>query len=473
MKSLLEALKDITPIFESAYDQALNKVNFLDEIDAIAGIKKDQYINIIIDRLGVSDDDIKTLAGKAFDMWISDFDQDVVMVPFRFNKEGQVKLQRKYYKLLDFDDGEGNKSKVISGIKIELGTGSIKSLNALVQTADQELATCYVWNALANMQADESGYPQISAEEIKKIVSGINDKFPKAWINSFGSQVMALYKFLKEHFEVSDPSEYRAVRYGETIKYDGEDYKYEYSLGVDYARFVELYKSACASKGMGGIGKELFGNMKMKDSYDPSDIIIFKVSKHDEIARILNDLCDEGADPNKVHAEFIEKLYSKKLLMGISLKKVGKNAHIQEFNTPESRTDISIEETIAEISPSGNSCVVTCTGSFELQGVGNEQVTKSASQIVLELRSFGDYWGCDCKELIAGKKSIALGKVPVNLVSDYIGVKDHSKKSLQKAIEAMMKLGNTNDKKSLDNFQNMISAGIKSGPWCLPFVLIH
>lgn len=480
MKSLYKVLEPL--ILEAqgdSFEQALGKVNFLDELTTIETISKKDYVSTIMNRLKSKIKDkkgFKELVEKLYDKWVELSDdnaseKDPLKVPFRLqNSDKSVKVGRDYWDIIGAPSEKGNfsVSPKVYGIRIEMGTGSIKSLNAAIPTADQETATCLVWNALAKLNGSNEEMVELSPEQISKIALALNPKFPKVWLNSFGYQVHALYKFLKS-FGVSNPADYRAARYGEVITNMYEDgTKYQYTTGKVYAEVVDSYVKRCAKEGFEDEGSkiEILNYMWQKDNYDPSDIVLFKLDDADAINGELKSLMSE-LTPNDLHKAFIEKFYRPRRLFGISLKQVGKNAHVEEYNTPDTKVQINVDDVSKKVSGTGNSIVLTCTGSFKLKGVGNEEVVENPKTIVLELRSFGDYWGMDCKELIGGKRGISLGKVPVNVVKEALKISSAKKESLHEAIKLLEEFDN------LNVISQFIAAGIKNGPWCLPFILIH
>lgn len=191
----------------------------------------------------------------------------------------------------------------ISQLDISFGNGSGSggsSINA-EETAKQENATRFV----CEQYIDGSGMP--SGDKIAEIYPNYDD----AWHATFEMQAKALKGWLKS------------------------DRGYEYSRDSGIMPYIE------------GIAKNKCG-VATKDSWNPADIYIVKKSKTAEIKAEIKRIGDLPGIPKEQKLdmlnEYMRKKFISKELVGISLKKLGRTAKLEETNVSKLQTlkDITI-----------------------------------------------------------------------------------------------------------------------------------
>lgn len=410
---------------------------FLDVADEAVSLTREQYIDAISTIKPQGDEDFKKLIGSAYDLWVES-GHEPQNIPFRFDEKGHVKLARMYSQLLN-----GSKEKV-GGVTIVLGDGSV-GRRFKIKTDAQETATCMVWNAMVG-DANKEKFDITNQEQVKDIIGSLGVQFPKTWIRSFQNQCTSLFEFIHNTLH-EDPKNYKASRY------NGDE------IGKMYARLVDKYIHLCEPE----------HNSIPRDNYDPTDIILYK----EEAIPILRRLITLNTDDSTVLHKYIkDDLFNTKLLMGISLKKVGKVVKVEMFNINKGSNLTKINRLEVD-THNPNSTKVTAWGKFNFSGITNpaqdpeDGDTIQESCITVELRSFGQYMAMDCKS----NKGPSLGKVPVRKWTRALGVPSADKKYLSEACHKFAELAKKPDAKEI--IQDLIQWGIKLGPWCLPFVLIH
>lgn len=410
---------------------------FLDVADEAVSLTREQYIDAISTIKPQGDEDFKKLIGSAYDLWVES-GHEPQNIPFRFDEKGHVKLARMYSQLLN-----GSKEKV-GGVTIVLGDGSV-GRRFKIKTDAQETATCMVWNAMVG-DANKDKFDITNQEQVKDIIGSLGVQFPKTWIRSFQNQCTSLFEFIHNTLH-EDPKNYKASRY------NGDE------IGKMYARLVDKYIHLCEPE----------HNSVPRDNYDPTDIILYK----EEAIPILRRLITLNTDDSTVLHKYIkDDLFNTKLLMGISLKKVGKVVKVEMFNINKGSNLTKINRLEVD-THNPNSTKVTAWGKFNFSGITNpaqdpeDGDTIQESCITVELRSFGQYMAMDCKS----NKGPSLGKVPVRKWTRALGVPSADKKYLSEACHKFAELAKKPDAKEI--IQDLIQWGIKLGPWCLPFVLIH
>lgn len=373
-------------------------------------------------------------------------------------KSGTLHINKDSSGLIKFSATYSENGKTVTKQLGSTGNGSLGK----VSTSSQETAMCLVWNAFANA----GGKLDLNANNyshIKKIIKGLGPEVTnnKTWLASFSNSVISILKFLKAK-GVKRPFDYRATRYGS-----------ELPCAQSHMKFLNDYISM--------VQKEYEGTDQkiQKDNYDPSDILLYK--KNCESMKKLVDCT--GKTLTDVFEEY-SKLYQNNILFGISLKQAKGDGKFQEFNIYKGREMAGTATTAissAKGKPGGGAGrEEIITGKFVFDGaVDPNTITNDDPQPINEttlfvnMRSFGKAGvGMDVKASIGP----ALGKIPARIWRRALGLKDDPKVSLEECNKAWDKLfgsGVVTNKKKLEIFKTLVSAGIKNGPWCLPFVLIH
>lgn len=438
-------------LMESAGGSYIYTINlkepFFDIEDKATGMNKDEYVDAICSIKSKGNEDFKKFVGLCFDAWITEYNQEPQDIPFRFNASGGTKLARVYKKLL------GGEKQTIGGIKIELGNGSVGK-NLKIKTENQETATCLVWNAMVS-DAHKEGFNITNTEQVKDIVGSIGIEFPKSWILSFQKQCQAIYNFIEKNTNNS-PINYRAVRY------DADDANTK--VGKKYAEFVKLYIKKCEPD---------IVNIP-KDNYDPSDIILYTEGAETVLDKLIA-FANSTDDSTEINNKYKELAFDTRIIIGTSLKKItGTSGRAEFFNIGEG-SEVAVVNSIKVDSHSETSTKITATGRFNFSGISDPESPETPieeSTIILELRSFGKYTGMDCKS----DKGPSLGKVPVRKWTSLLKVNSAQKSNLKLSCKKFAELGEKGESGNatvLKQIQELIQWGIKSGPWCLPFVLVH
>lgn len=331
----------------------------------------------------------------------------------------------------------------------ETGEGSIDK----VSTNEQELATCLIWNKYIDLRSQNLDF---SIDIINDIVKDISPNFTSNWIKSLVEQVTAIEKLLLKYgINENDIVNYKLCLYGSTIPDDDLNISELYKkLITKYSRF---YK----------------GN---KHHFDPSDIILYnKKLDIDSFKAIVNDDIVDGTQTKKI---FMDNFFSKRDIMGISLKQITSTPKIEEYNINSEckikRID-SVE--IVENKTSENYLRVLCKGDFNFDNLTDEEgneIQNKNQNIYVTLRSFGsDCIAMDCTiNDVSNKSTPSLGKCPVKIWREILNVDKND--NITTCINAFKEFLTTNDEDYIKRRINIIiKKAIKEGPNCFPFILIH
>lgn len=341
------------------------------------------------------------------------------------------------------------------GVKLmETGKGSV----GRVRTDVQENSTCAIFNDYIKHVDDDELSKLSDLDYIRNIVADMYDEevdnMDKSWIASFGRQIKAIVTYIKSFG--GDPRNYRLTRYGE-----GDD------VSKAYANMVDTYtKSISESTGEKSI---------KKDSYDPTDVILYDVTKINEFKRFLKG-CTMATYSN-VRENFLNKVFTKHLCMGVSLKKINSNNpkydvfNVGADNVVQSVNSIKKGNNGEIIHETDKGVYVVCEGKFNFEkytDLDKESVGKN-NEVRVTLRSFGgNNIGINVK--LNEPNEPALGKCPVNEWRTILKIDKHDSKDIEKAKQAFINVANSGDLKA---FEDIIKFAIKEGPSCFPFVLIH
>lgn len=342
----------------------------------------------------------------------------------------------------------------------ELGTGSIGK----IKTEEQEQATVSIWNYLIdndiNILQNENRY-----KTIEDSVSDLTDaiKMDPTWIKSCVRQIEQIKAFLTDNRKIPEEQikNYRAIRYG---------YKDPENKNDKVAQAHELF----LKKYLNLVAKANDYSGARKDNYDPSDILIYDSTKEDQIAGVFANLMNEMmTDTSEVFNKY-KNLFNKNLLFGISLKKISSNPSFELFNIE--RNGGTIKDYVCKnikidfCGDAGQGALARLSGDFDFKGIANPENPDEhleTKELKVSIRTFGSgNIGID----IAETKGPALGKVPVNIWRKLLDVNDHA--DLQTCKNKFKKEFNK-ENPNIDVIKEIIVAGVKSGPWCLPFVLVH
>lgn len=370
-------------------------------------------------------------------------------IPYAFNEAISLVIKEPKYVKIFKHTIKGNKfivSFARGGKVFETGSGSI----GRVSTAQQETATCLVWNSYINALRDNKNLDVMDKETIQNIVSDLAAGFDSEWISTFGKQVTTITQYLESIGE--DPLDYKLCRYGEK--------EAENSVGKAYESFISSYTKAIEGQ---------------KDNFDPSDVILYKESAR---GAIVSKLKSYANDPINSKPIFVEELFKTHILQGISLKKIAgnKGARYDTYNIGEGNKVENVNKfNIDSHSNEDKQVIVWCEGNFAFDNITDEIGAEidNSKTVKLVMRSFGSgQTAVDClvKE-IKGKQSPSLGKCPARIWRDIIGIT--KKASLQDNIKCFNQFLQGDKSKVLTGLGEIIKGAIKEGPNCFPFILLH
>ena len=234
-------------------------------------------------------------AGKVYSFIRKQYGEIIVLDP---NKDfSDIKIPRAVEKRENIKTVKERLSKAkidISKLKIQFGNGSGSGkMDAAADTPKQENATRFVCE-----QVIEKGkFPRDS--EIEKIYPKYDDE----WYETFKMQSDALKKWLK-----------------------GKK-GYEYSRDKGAMPIIEKAATNCG--------------VRQKDSWNPADIYIIKKSNESKILKKIEEIGNRKTENEaKLDAlnEYMRDQFVKRELVGISLKKLGKNVSLEETNVGGMKT---------------------------------------------------------------------------------------------------------------------------------------
>lgn len=335
-------------------------------------------------------------------------------------------------------------------IKImEIGKGSI----GRIQTSVQEQSTCYVFNTYMDImeQDGEDMSTMNNIDEIRNIIADIYsvevEDMDVSWLYSFGKQVKALVNLIRSFG--GNPTDYRLARYGEPGK--------DKHVSKAYTNMIKAY-----THHIGGDGRN------RKDTYDPSDVILFNKNHIQDIKSI----CKAGKDIDdcmNIKKTFFEKLFITHICMGVSLKKITRSSggKIDLFNVG-SHNIVEKITSFDKIKKTKTNLTILCRGSFNFDGVTDENNNPMGSEkeVLLTMRTFGgNNVAVDVKLNEPGEP--ALGKCPVKKWRSTINCNSDS------ISECVTKFDKFLENKNLGEIADLIKYAIKEGPHCFPFILLH
>lgn len=453
MKSLQESLEDnLSAIFEK-YNAS---VDSFDELtghcapwDKLSQTRQDELTNILTP---IFDGDISLI--------ISDKNERFKIPRYLASKLDQIEWPSG----IECIKGEKETDRTIKvdGKTIAVtGTGSI----GRVTTAAQELATCVVWNAFVEeiKMANGFNFALGKANDIKEIIAELSGDFDSGWIASFKEQILCIKGFLESQGIYWDEMvQYRACRYGGADYKDDDDAAMRSKTGKAHEKFVNAYMDMI---------KRLTGDTRVqKDNFDPSDILIYK--PHEGVLQTFERLaeqCKTAESSEKILEEY-RKMFANKELFGISLKKCTGTGKFEIFNISSKTANQAVKITSVSNNKKATSkaqgAELLVEGNFNLAGVSDPEHPEKDIQtrkVIVSLRSFGKSNAMDVKE----EKGPAIGKVPVRMWTKELGCQE---KDLDRAVEIFETY---TDKSKWKALSSLIAGGMKNGPWCLPFVLIH
>lgn len=347
----------------------------------------------------------------------------------------------------------GDKKKVKL---IETGRGSVGKM----ATELQESSTCALFNAYMMMIGDDDDNMSMmdDLDNIKNILIdalGVEgDKYDETWLISFSLQIKSIVTLLKSYdCTVTD---YRAARYG-----DKSD-----AVSAAYTKMIDAYTKACSTAG----GR--------KDTYDPSDIILYDQNSVGLITEIcvagkdLEDYVDPKDSSKGIKGRYINELFNTHLCMGISLKKLSGTGRPELFNTGSHNVVSNVKSIVGNpiIKPNYTTIKVEGQFNFDHTTTDDGDNVKNQKNILITLREFGaNVIAMDVK--MDAKGEPALGKCPVEIWRGILGVNKRTK--LHDCLDAFNKFLEKIDAKKLNDIQSIIQYAIKEGPHCYPFILLH
>ena len=346
---------------------------------------------------------------------------------------------------------------------IQTGSGSI----GRVDTASQETATCLVWNVYIEQLKNNPEFVNFNTDEIKEMVKDISEDFDTEWITTFQKQIVSIYEYLKT-INVN-PLDYRLCRYKEKQNSDKH-------IGLTYAKFIDTYTSNYTDKYTAKKGGQ-------KDNFDQSDVIAFNVNKISEINSVLGELTNLAkTDTTEARKVYEDKLFDKKLTIGISLKKIAGNkskAEYDTFNTMNSENRIG-NITSFEIKDrkyaSTKNIQIDCFGTFNFNKTtepGSLVEIHPVKVIRLTMRTFGNGGNVAIDATIPTGKNPSLGKCPARIWRSIINAGKSDWHNIDNCIEKFNQFLQGDKKDVLDDLTNLIKYSVKEGKCCFPFVLLH
>lgn len=314
-----------------------------------------------------------------------------------------------------------------------------------IATRDQETATCVVFNKLAQSWKDFEE-DEVRLATIKStVLETIGVDLPKDWIQSIAYQIQGIIEYIGE----DQLTDYRMERYGGHSKYKLD----ENSLRVSYESMINKYTQLQTGS--------------KKDNWDPSDVILYRVSKVNDLDKLFKDLTGKNADEMMPE---LRNLYmdSSKPFMGISFKKLNHSASLTPHNLDPANS-IAIKNIVSGDTHKRK----------ESQLIGDVILNKTYAEIYanvsgdintevcVTIRSFGkDYNYIDVKET----SGPALGKCPSRIMMDELGLK--SNKNIQECIDAFVNVLK-DEKIAGKKLERIIQASCKAGPSCFPHMLLY
>lgn len=331
----------------------------------------------------------------------------------------------------------------------ETGSGSIGRVN----TESQETGTCVVFNAVVEELRKNPEF-KYDFPYIKGLIEDISADFDNAWVASFYKQISGIIGYLRSNG--CDPTEYKMERYG------GSKMFKDWNLSKVYAQFIGKYTSCFANS--------------VKDNWDPSDVILFRVADEGSISSNFMAWAGELSDEPSaaVVKEKLKKEYytnNNIIFKGVSLKKISskKNPEVDIYNVGEgSKVSISGVSEVKE--KAGSNLTVFVKGSFDFGNVLDSDIpSEKENEVKLVLRTFGSgQVAIDVTVAQSGNPS--LGKCPVSVWRRILDCNEST--SIEIAIEKFKHV--LDDEKNINrNLELIIRGAIKNGPNCLPFILLH
>lgn len=449
--NLSDFLAGADGIFES-YDRCIDKAtDFRDAVEKLKNMTAEEYGNTILELTNrASDKKFVGLVQAAAEKW-KELGGNPVDVPFALEFVGtavHIKLRRAVADALGITDSD---LKDLTGVKV--GNGTLK-LGETISTSSQERATCILWNRMASLDLLDKATP----DEVKATIENelLDDKgekvsVPADWVTSCIKQCMAIRQYLDR--KGKKPNDYVASRFNEG------------SNSGDFARIYKQMVDAYKSKFTEDLENPPLGNSK--DTYDPSDIILIHKGAEERLKQII-----KLPTYPEIYKAYMELFLSTEVL-GISLKKITGSPKYEVFNISEDirlRTTKAVSELYLNKDKKEYGGVrIHCKGNYNLRNMSDPEDTDrpegNESEIVITARSFdgGRTLGFEIKD----KTGPSLGKVPVDTFKSLLELKDT--KFTQDMLKYIQKALNRNPKMA----NELIQAGMKCGPWCLPFLLVH
>lgn len=298
---------------------------------------------------------------------------------------------------------------------IELGNGSVNR----VSTKDQESNTIRLYNNYSNLV-------QESLEDIENIARDL--AIDKTWVKSYKMQLISIINYI-ESFGGA-PGDYKMSRVDKSSP-----------IGAAYEGMVNRYRIKIGHKD--------------RNTVDPSDVILYKKQNEGSIINLLKSIEDIK--------EFREKLFNTKEVIGISLKKLGKNSKgVYEFNN--GKIHIKSIKNIYDFTRTSNKQDPSKEGrgiKFKVDYIDGEDQIKT---ITCVLRTFGR----ESLDFSIDGTTYQVGKSPRALWMKYLNVTN--KDSMTDVFNKMENLVNN---KQYDILLKIIKGSFKEGDQCFPFIMLH
>lgn len=408
----------------------------------------------------------------------------------------------------------------------ETGNGSV----GRITTATQEGTLCNVFNHLTLSLTENDNDIIVDLNgNLQDILGNVEDP---TWKKSFICASASLFRYITGNnginvnnvegnknawiFTGLTPGNIKQISNYRLEKFGGykDSTDYEWKLCDMYTAFINAYT------------KYFTGSLK--DHWDPSDVILYDITKVENLENLFKSMTETlnngsyGSNNNpyyqltndKTVNDIQEQIYTlyndkSKPFAGISLKKVSKVSTPEKYNLPKGtpKFEMSVNDyNLVSRTDKGNpnqlsSAYIECYGKYNIPSQIDTQTGETTNgetldAIKLELRSFGA--GIIAMDIILSDKrkkddsgysftSPALGKVPkslwVDILNNYKKESDKydntniNDKDLNECVTLFVDFfGDITSKDRNDRINklhDLIMAGIKNGPNCLPFVLLH
>lgn len=395
---------------------------------------------------------------------------DVLNIKYGFWNEAKDLLQKAG---CEFQKLKGDYNQyIIEKVYVKSIDATIKvritkaSIGPKIKTADQETATCIIFNKLIQYyEENQKDIPVLDKGVINGfLVGALNVNFDHNWILSFGEQINTIVKALGG---IKNACQYRMERYGGHETYKPEDW----CVHESYENMINSYT------------KYHIGSRK--DNWDPTDVILYKKDSANELIKNFNSLVvTDMGNPNSDQCDkirtYLKSIYRapirERIFMGISLKQLKAGSHSFELYNMRLGDRINCKSIQEHPKDSDTNtyrrlrgCYCLIDGKYKFNHKiddEGEDATWSDHTIKMEMRSFGKGINAIDVTLETGP---SIGKCPTHVWSPILGISPDA--SLDECLDSFSEF--INNKLDMEQVNLIVRAAAKNGPNCLPFMLLH